>query len=98
MGIGEGQIPARPFVDQEDHRLFNSIEEWHDGKPGRWKAEIPVASLPELPLVELEVLAVDAEAMRVRRLAERVRLVRTPQGLVAEIDRGAPGVIQGSPR
>jgi hypothetical protein len=85
VGIGELRTRTPRRAERQDH-LFNAPERRaapHD----RWQVEIPLAALPDVPEIRLELWAVDAAAMRAGRAMQHVELRRSADGSVTSTVR-----------
>ncbi len=88
--VGVAELRGLPWlpIPHQDH-LFNVVLEPGPAEFGAWSGSVAQGRLPAGPELELEAWAVDAERMRVRRLAQTIAVRRDEAGLAAEL-RGAP--------
>jgi hypothetical protein len=73
VALGESWTPVRRPTAGWEH-VFDFVEEHGARDAGRWEAVIPLASLPVGRKLWLEAWAVDADAMRIARIPQRVVL------------------------
>jgi hypothetical protein len=85
LALGEGFTPVRRPTFGWEH-VFDFVAAHGTRRVDRWDAEIPLADLPPVPRFDIEVWAVDADAMHVERLRQRVEVRRRPDGLNLRIE------------
>jgi hypothetical protein len=85
LALGEGFTPVRRPAHGWEH-VFDFVAEDGSRRDGQWDADIPLAALPPNRSFHIEVWAVDAEAMRVERVRQRIVVRRRARGLDVKLE------------